>query len=266
MAQNIQLMIIDPQRDFCDPHGALYVPGAEEDMKRLAQMVARLKDKIADIHITLDSHRMVDISHPVWWKDARGRNPDPFTSLSAADVRAGSWTTTQPSAYERSLAYLDALQAGGRYPHVIWPYHCLIGDEGHAVMPELSGAIHEWEERYAMADFVTKGSNPWTEHFSAVQAEVPDPADPGTQINAGLVNTLEEADVTVWAGQALSHCLANSMRDVATEFADPALVSKMVLLTDATGNVPGFENYGESFVAELKGRGMRTSTTTDFLA
>ncbi len=26
--------------------------------------------------------------------------------------------------------YLRALEATGRYPHVIWPYHCLIGDAG----------------------------------------------------------------------------------------------------------------------------------------
>ena len=55
MSKRVELLIIDPQIDFCDPaRGALYVPGAEHDMRRLAQMVVRLKDKIDDIHVTLD--------------------------------------------------------------------------------------------------------------------------------------------------------------------------------------------------------------------
>ena len=70
----------------------------------------------------------------------------------------------------------------------------MIGDAGHNVYPEIAGAIHDWEDRFAQADFVTKGSNPWTEHFSAVQAEVPDPEDPSTQVNTRLITTLEEAE------------------------------------------------------------------------
>ena len=264
--QKIHLIIIDPQNDFCDPNGSLFVPGADEDMKRLAAMLSRLKDKIADIHVTLDSHRKVDISHPIWWKDSGGNHPGPFTSISAADVDSGRWTTTQPSAYKRSLEYLRTLEAGGRYPHVIWPYHCLIGDGGHSVFPELSAALHDWEDRYAMTDFLTKGSNPWTEHFSAVQAEVPDPQDQTTQVNTNLINTLEEADITLWAGEALSHCLANSVRDVATNFSAQKYVEKMVLLTDASGNVPSFEKYGDDFVREMTAKGMQLSTTVDFLA
>lgn len=61
----IELLIIDPQNDFCNPNGSLYVPGAERDMQNLSNMVRRLKGKLADIHVTLDSHRRVDISHPL---------------------------------------------------------------------------------------------------------------------------------------------------------------------------------------------------------
>jgi len=126
----IELLVIDPQNDFNDPNGALYVPGGEEDMKRLAGMITRLKDKLADIHVTLDSHRKVDISHPMWWKDSGGKHPDPFTQVTAQDLKDGKWTTTQPGMFARSLEYLQTLEKSGRYPHVVWPYHCLIGDEG----------------------------------------------------------------------------------------------------------------------------------------
>jgi len=263
---SIHLLVIDPQNDFCDKNGSLFVPGADEDMKRLAGLVLRLRDKLADVHVTLDSHRKVDISHPIWWKDSAGAQPTPFTTITASDVENGRWTTAQPGCYQRSLAYLRALESSGRYPHVIWPEHCLIGDEGHNVMPELSGAIHEWEERFAQADYVTKGSNPWTEHFSAVMAEVPDPEDPSTQLNTHLIETLEEADMVLLAGEARSHCLANTVRDIVNNFSDPTLASKLVLLTDASSDVPTFESYGDSFLRDLLKRGMKTTTTRDFLA
>lgn len=263
---NLQLLVIDPQIDFCDPNGALYVPGADEDMKRLSGLVQTLKGKLTDVHVTVDSHQKVDISHPIWWKDSSGATPSPFTIITADDMRNGKWTTRQPSFFKRTLAYLEALETGGRYPHCIWPEHCLIGSEGHGVYPEFFGALQEWTERFATVNFVTKGSNPWTEHFSAVQAEVPDPKDPSTQINTGLIQTLEEADILLLAGEALSHCLANTGKDVAANFSDPRYVEKITLLTDATSNVAGFDSYGDQFIKDLVAMGMKTSTCADFLA
>ena len=120
--KKIHLLIIDPQNDFCDPqNGTLYVPGAEQDMLRLATMIDRLRDKLVDIHVTLDSHHMVDIAHPIFWRNSEGENPAPFRQITAADVLAGTWTTTLPSARPRVLQYLQDLESNGRYPHVIWP-------------------------------------------------------------------------------------------------------------------------------------------------
>src|SRR5437763_8518402 len=89
MPQKVQLVVIDPQVDFCDPAGALYVQGADADIHRLAQMVTRIAPKLDDIHVTLDSHRLIDVAHPVLWKDSSGRHPEPFTIITAADVEAG---------------------------------------------------------------------------------------------------------------------------------------------------------------------------------
>lgn len=262
----VHLICIDAQNDFCDPNGSLYVKGGDENVGRTAKMIERILPKLHEITCTMDSHRKIDISHPMWFVDDHGKHPAPFTMIKADDVDLGRWRTTQPSARARTIQYLKALEATQRYPHVIWPEHCLIGDAGHNLHPTLSAAVHRWEEqRYAMVDVVTKGSNPWTEHFSAVQAEVPDPSDPSTQVNRRLVDALETADMVLWAGEARSHCLANTFRDVVKNFSDPKYVEKMVLLTDATSDVPGFENYGEAFVAEMKAKGMRTMKTTEVL-
>jgi len=265
---NVQLLIIDPQNDFCDPQkGSLYVPGADSDMKRVSTMLSRISHKICDIHVTLDSHHLIDIAHPVFWKDAKGDHPLPFTQITAQEVLDGDWTTTLPSARTRALDYLKNLEVRGRYPHVIWPPHCLIGSQGHNVYDPLFATLRKWEEdRFALVDYVTKGSNLWTEHFSAVQAEVPDPMDPNTQLNADLINTLEEADLILLAGEAGSHCVANTVRDIITHFSAPEYVQKMILLTDAISPVTGFEAHQADFIADMCKLGMKTSTTTEIFA
>ena len=264
--ERIELLVIDPQVDFCDPHkGTLYVPGAEDDMQRLAKMLRRLKNKIDDIHVTLDSHHLIHIAHPIFWKDANGKHPPVFTRISRDEVEQGVWTPTVPGLYRRALEYVRKLEENGRYELTIWPPHCLIGSPGHTVHPELFDALKEWEARFAFVDYVTKGSNILTEHYSAVQADVPDPADASTQINARLIQTLENADVIAIAGEARTHCLANTVRDIANNFGDDAFVSKLVLLTDASSDIPGFETHAEDFMREMSGRGMKLSTTTEFL-
>ena len=267
MAKSVHLVVIDPQVDFCDPQGALYVKGAESDMTRLSRMVGRLSTKLDDIHVTLDSHRLIDVAHPIFWKDSTGRVPAPFTIITARDVENGRWTPVLPSMMKRMLTYVQTLEANGRYPLCIWPPHCLIGSPGHCVVPELHHALQRWEQqRFALVDYVTKGSNPFTEHYSAIVADVPDPSDPGTQINTAFIKTLLDADIVAIAGEAGSHCLANTVRDVANNFGDDSYVKRLVLLEDATSPVPGFEPFQTDFIKEMKARGMQISNTQDFLA
>ncbi|MEE4260373.1 MAG: hypothetical protein V2I62_11465 [Bacteroidales bacterium] len=265
----IELLIIDPQYDFCNPNGSLFVPGAEEDMPRLAKMVTRLKKKIDDIHVTLDSHHLVDIAHPIFWLKSDGTHPIPFenglpTIITVEDIDNGLYRTTYPPHQARATEYVKALAANGRYPLCIWPPHCLIGSIGATIVPELFEALLDWENEFAMVDKVTKGSNFWSEHYSAVQADVPDPEDPSTQLNWGLIETLEKSDVILLAGEARSHCLANTVTDIADNFGEEN-IKKMVLLEDATSDVGGCEDMGKDFVKKMVARGMQVSTTVDYL-
>ena len=291
------LLIVDPQKDFCvanDGHGnsgTLVVPGADKDMSRVAAMVKRLGGKLDDIHVTMDSHRPIDISHPKWWKRiGDGAQPAPFTALAVhpdgkrivkVDLSTGTtvfsdeeYTTYLPSYLSKngptgkgSFGYLASLAANSRYPHVIWPEHCLIGSWGHTVVSDLHEALCDWERtQFAQVNYVTKGSNPWTELFSGVKAEVPDPFDPDSQINTRLIQTLEKADIIAVCGEALSHCVANTVRDIAGCFSEPRYVEKLVLLTDASSNVAGFDFLGDAFMKDMLAKGMKTSTTVDFLA
>jgi len=266
----IELLVIDPQNDFCHQNGSLYVPGATEDMTRVANMIDRLKTKLDDIHVTMDSHHFVDVAHPIFWMDSNGKHPDPFTIITSEDVKNGIYRTTNPQFQVRMVEYVQTLEANQRYPLCIWPPHCLIGSWGYGIIEELFTSLKSWEEEFAIVDYVTKGSNFWTEHYSAVQADVPDPEDPDTQLNMRLINTLEEADLILLAGEARSHCLANTVRDIADSFGEEN-IKKMVLLQDATTDVPDppgttmFTDIGEKFVSDMMARGMQVNTTTDFL-
>lgn len=264
--RSIHLLIIDPQNDFCDPNGSLYVDGAEKDMDRLAVMISRLKGKLDDIHVTLDSHRNFDVAHPIYWQDSSGAHPAPFTVIKAGDMKKGTWNTSLPALFDRTLQYLQDLEKGSRYDLMVWPPHCLIGSGGHNIYPPVLDALFEWEAHPGnMIDVVTKGSNPFTEHYSAVQAEVPDPKDVTTQLNTALVKTLMDADEVIIAGEASSHCVANTVRDIANNFGDDSYVKKLVFLKDASSPVPIAKALEDAFLKEMVGRGMQMSTTVDYL-
>ena len=266
MRKQIHLLAIDPQNDFCDPqNGALYVQGAENDMNRLAEMIKRISPKLDDIHVTLDSHHLVHIANPVFWVGTDGKPPNPFTLISASDVKAGVWSTKVPSFTKKAIDYLEKLEATGKYVHCIWNPHCLIGSWGHAVFPALFEALSDWEKEFAIVDYVTKGSNVWTEHFSAVQAEVPMPDDPTTQVNTRLIDVLESADLILVAGEASSHCLKFTVEDIGNAFTDSSYIQKLVLLEDCTSPVTGFEKQQDDFINEMTKRGMQLEKSTTFL-
>lgn len=280
-ATKVHLLIIDPQNDFCDialaeqpadPLAAgrklapaLPVTGADQDMKRLAAFIDRVGHKLFDIHVTLDSHNPIDIAHPTWWTNDQGQAPAPFTVITAQDLAAGLWRSRNPLLQERSRQYVEQLQAAQRYALVVWPEHCLIGHWGHNVHAAVAQSLDAWaRKKLDVADFVTKGSNPFTEHYSAVQAEVPDPSDPSTLLNSRLIRTLLDADVVIVAGEALSHCVANTVRDIGNNFGADN-IAKLVLLSDCCHSVGGFEQLGRDFVAEMTARGMKTARSTDYM-
>ena len=275
----VDLLIIDPQQDFCNPkgfdyEGTLYVKGAEKDMDNLATMVKRIGSKLNDIHVTLDSHQAVDIGHPAYWVGRDGKNPAPFTQITLSDVQKGVWHPAILAYQKRVEKYAEAIEKGGRYPMIVWPPHCLIGEQGHNVYPPLAAALREWgEKQIAVVDYVTKGSNPHTEHYSAVRAEVPDPADPTTQLNTELIETLKKVDEILIAGEALSHCVANTVSDIATAFGNDDYVKKFVLLEDCSSKVVTgdkatdkfIDDMTNKFMSDMLKRGMRTAKSTDYL-
>lgn len=262
MSKKIHLVIVDPQNDFCDPKGSLFVKGGDKDMDRLAAFIDANHHRISEIHTTLDSHQVIHIAHPIFWVNSKGENPKPFTLISDTDVRNGTWRAFHPQLQGRAQNYVDTLKKNGRYVLCIWPEHCLIGTWGHSVYPSISNALVAWEKKtISRVNYITKGSNFLTEHYSGVMADVPDDEDPSTKLNTALIDTLQDADEVWFTGEALSHCVANTCVDIADNFGDEN-IKKIVLLEDTSSNVPGFEQMGKDFVQKMASRGMRIAKTT----
>ena len=142
-----------------------------------------------------------------------------------------------------------------------------ISSWGHNLVPEVFDAIKKWElDNFKVASALTKGSNAKTENYSALLADVPDPSDPTTQLNIDFIKTVEEADEILLAGEALSHCVANTFRDLADNFSNSDYIKKMVLLRDCMSSVPGFEKQGEDFIKDMTARGLSVSNSIDYLS
>ena len=277
----VQLLIIDPQNDFCDVPDAwrpidpltgaavapaLPVAGAHSDMQRTAALIRAAGAALTDITITLDSHHHVDIAHPTFWRRSNGEAVTPFTPLTAAQVRSGEFQPRDPAALPRTLAYLDELESRGRYTLMVWPVHCEIGTWGHGVHADVRAAYNQWEKTHLRGVAkVTKGENPWTEHYSAIQAEVPDAADDHTQMNAALLADLDRADTLFVAGEASSHCVRATTEHIAANLPGGHL-GRIVLLTDCMSPVGGFEAQHAAFLDEMRSKGVRTMSSIDALA
>ncbi|AMP02488.1 hypothetical protein [Collimonas pratensis] len=275
MRRNLHLLIIDPQNDFCDlppsylPDNqtpALPVPGAHADMLRVASLIERGGAGLNAISVTLDSHHRLDIAHPGFWMTASSGTVAPFTQIAAADLRAGRYLPRVAAALPRLLHYLDQLEAAGRYQLMIWPVHCEIGSWGHNVHTDVRRAYNRWEEQtlHSVAK-ISKGSNPWTEHYSAVQAEVPDPDDALTQSNQTFLDSLASAERIYITGEAGSHCVKATTEHIAEHFG-PQHMAKLVLVTDCMSPVSGFEQQYREFVAAMTARGALTAQAADVLA
>ena len=269
MTHRTHLLIIDPQNDFCDlpvstssATPALPVFGADADMQRLAAFIRAHGSQLTDITVTLDSHHRLDIAHPTFWQQADGCQVAPFTTITAADVHAGQYLPRQPAALGRTLAYLDALEARGRYTLMVWPVHCEIGTWGHNVHADVRAAYNAWEDLQGRnTTKLTKGSNPWTEHYSAVMAEVPDAHDEATQLNHTLMAALDQADVLLIAGEASSHCVRATTEHILQNLSRQKL-QRIVLLTDCMSPVGGFQLQHEAFLQHMQAQGIELATST----
>lgn len=233
--RRIMLLIVDMQVDFCHDGGALYVPGAQDDIRRLNQFIFNHAGAITDIVATLDSHLPFQIFHPAWWADEAGNHPAPLTLITADDVAAGRWRPLVMRDWSRQ--YVETLEREAKKVLTIWPYHVLIGGPGNSLDPALFEVV-QWHAlaRQTQPAWLVKGRIPQSEHYSALRPEIPVPDHPQGELHEGIIQTLSAADAVFVAGEAQSHCVLETLEDIVNLFGDGRL-DKFYLLTDCTSSV-----------------------------
>ncbi len=278
MTRRIQLLAIDPQNDFCDLptawHGmqtdsnvriapSLPVPGAHADMQQLARFITAQGAAIDAITLTLDSHQRFDIGHPSFWRTGDGAAVKPFTTITAAQLRAGDYVPRDPGALPRVTAYLDALESQGRYTHMVWPVHCEIGSWGHSVHASVLAACGEWQQQRQRATTEEiKGMKHCTKNYSSLKAQEPDTADPSTQLNTRLLAALDKADLLMVAGEASSHCVRATTEHL-LQHLPSGRPERIVLLTDCMSAVAGFEAQHQAFLATAQAQGVTLADSNE---
>jgi nicotinamidase-related amidase len=247
------LFLIDEQFDFCDPKGSLFVNGADKNSIKINRFIERNKFKIDYIGLTMDNHQVNDISHPSFWQDKDGNYPNPFTIISVSDVMSGTWIPR--FATNKAIKYIKDLENQGEFPHCIWPEHCIIGSQGASFVEPITNAIKSWcRTNGNFYQVITKGIHPLTEHFGAFRANIPIKGRPETQLNLNLIRTLEKFENIYFAGEAKSHCVANTLKQ-AMEF--PELAKKIIILDDCMSNITGFDHIADNIYSDARSIGVK---------
>jgi nicotinamidase-related amidase len=280
------LVVVDVQNTFCTPGFELFVggrsgTGAVDDNRRLCEFVYRNLDAITQIVPTLDTHRALQIFHPLFLVDAEGRHPEPYTLIAASDVEARRWRINpaalpilaldEEGADQYLLHYTRRLEAGGKYNLTVWPYHAMLGGIGHALVSAVEEAIFFHSvARLAKPSFQLKGEDTLTEHYSVLGPEIiqgPDGAPVGT-MNLALLEALRAFDAVAIAGQAKSHCVAWTIADLLSGLGTRELAARVYLLEDCTSPVvvPGVVDYTDEADAAFQRfaeAGMNVVRSTD---
>lgn len=262
------LMLIDVQNTFCLPEFELYVGGrsgrgAVEDNQRLCEFIYRNLGNITHITATMDTHKIMQVFHAIFFIDKDGNHPVPYTDIHASELRDGAWTFNSALAPQFGIApeygqqmilhYAEALEKKGKYALTIWPYHAMLGGIGHALVSSVEEALFFHSiARTTQYDIEIKGDRPFTENYSVVGPEVltgPMGETLGTH-NTKFIEKLGHYDRLIIAGQAKSHCVAWTVQDLLNDIneVDPELAKKVYLLEDCSSPVvvPGVVDHTEA--------------------
>jgi nicotinamidase/pyrazinamidase len=259
------LWLVDVQIDFVFPApvGNLPVPNALEDTRRTIEWLYRNVQNVTHIAASLDTHMPFHIFYPSWWKNKNGERPQPYTVITAEQVKSREWiAVTEP---EWSTYYVETLESVGKKQLMIWPFHCMEGTSGRALVPALSEAImYHSGARMDQPTYLTKGTIAHTEFYSVVEPEVKYSSHPDGGLNVKFLEIIAEFDLIYVAGQARSHCVLETMNSVLKHFSNrPEIIQKLRFLDDCTSSILGFEETTERQIAAFAKQGVRLVKSTD---
>jgi nicotinamidase-related amidase len=108
-----------------------------------------------------------------------------------------------------------------------------------------------------------KGQNNRAEMYSALKAEVEVADDKTTSLDRDLIRTLAKHQKVVLCGEAMSHCVNWSTRDLLSGW-DTGREGDIMLLEDCASAVGGFEEVAKTFVDDMRKAGITVCKAAEF--
>jgi len=262
------IVLIDCQVDFClAPIGNLYVNGAEQDMLRICEFIFSNLEKITTIYPTLDTHLVYQIFYGYWWNDEDGKHLAPYTLVTSKDINSGKYKPVINPIW--SLDYVKALETQSNKPLMIWPEHTMLGTVGHALVPSLyEVCYYHAAVRKSQISFRIKGDLPESEMYGVFSPEVKIPKNPRGGINTEFLNILGKYDKIAVLGEAASHCVLESLRQLVDFFkSQPEVLKKIYIVEDCMSCVKhptiDFKAITDAQFKEFKKQNLNIVKSTD---
>lgn len=229
-------------------NGALGVPGAHGDVERLTKFIYEHMEQITKIAVSIDTHIPQQIFHPCWWVDQDGNHPEPYTVITVKDLDDGKWLPV--IAPKKSREYVEHLEQDAKKALCIWTYHCLQGTSGAALENQFANMVyfHSTAKKSAI-DPLVKGQDPLSEMYGIIKPEY----DTKNYMNVDFLNRLKTYDKVIIAGEAKSHCVFESIKQILEHFAgNTEVTEKIFILEDCMSSIPGFEDATEKAFENFK--------------
>lgn len=245
------LFIIDPQNDFASKGGNLFIPGADKDMARLGNFIIVNQNEIDNIFVSLDTHDVNDIGHPGFWKNQKGELPQPFSRITYKDFKDEKWVPRNKIYFKYAKKYLNQLDKNNE-SHIIWPIHCIDGHWGNAIVDNVGTALIIWSNKKETTfKTIRKGKFKFSEFHGVFKPHVQIKEFSDSNFNENLFEDLNSYDRILIAGEAKSHCVAETINQMMEK--DSSIMKKVIILEDCMTNIESFEHIGEPvYIKALK--------------
>jgi len=282
--------------------GRLSVTGAWDDISRGLTFDYEMLPHTTAHALSFDTHTVLDSSFdtarfvatrdetvmvgtPFEYRVLKNLHPRPFTIIHGKDVWHKTlnpnglwWPVRNQETTDKHMGmydYVAKLEASGRKTsvvpkkqlHQLWWKHNTRFTFGAGPEPTVweNIMLHAYTRDREPILFLKGLTDP--EYFGIFEPQVVIGGDPFAQPNLEGLQMYTQFDLIIIDGEAASHCVLNTGIQMVDHIGskDPSQISKLIMVTDGSSNIPGSEADTAAAYKLLEAKGVRRMTYADTL-